>query len=192
MKGGLSWSRWTGIIVKEFIQLKRDRITFATMIMIPLMQLFLFGFAINNNPKHLPTAVLMQEDSDLGRSILSALRNTSYFDIKCVSHNEAEVDHWMRSGQVLFVVEVPAGFARAVRRGDKPALLVAADATDPVAAGTALGACAVAWEARSSPQRSSGSRPPPEPATPRLPWPAAPRWCASGSSTMATAPRARP
>jgi ABC-2 type transport system permease protein len=128
------------MFVKEFIQLRRDRITFATMIMIPLMQLFLFGFAINNNPKHLPTAVLMQEDSDLGRSILSALRNTSYFDIRWVSRSEAEVDHWMRSGQVLFVVEVPAGFARAVRRGDKPALLVAADATDPVAAGTALGA----------------------------------------------------
>ena len=133
-------SRFSAMFVKEFIQLKRDRITFATMIMIPLMQLFLFGFAINNNPKHLPTAVLMQEDSDLGRSILSALRNTSYFDIKWVSRDEAEVDHWMRSGKVLFVVEVPAGFARAVRRGDKPALLVAADATDPVASGTALGA----------------------------------------------------
>ena len=133
-------ARFSAMFVKEFIQLKRDRITFATMIMIPLMQLFLFGFAINNNPKHLPTAVLMQEDSDLGRSILSALRNTSYFDIRWVSRDEGEVDHWMRSGKVLFVVEVPAGFARAVRRGDKPALLVAADATDPVAAGTALGA----------------------------------------------------
>ena len=59
-------ARFSAMFVKEFIQLKRDRITFATMIMIPLMQLFLFGFAINNNPKHLPTAVLMQEDSDLG------------------------------------------------------------------------------------------------------------------------------
>lgn len=133
-------ARFSAMFVKEFIQLKRDRITFATMIMIPLMQLFLFGFAINNNPKNLPTAVLLQEDSDLGRSILSALRNTSYFDIRWVSHDEAEVDHWMRSGKVLFVVEIPAGFARAVRRGDTPALLVAADATDPVAAGTALGA----------------------------------------------------
>jgi ABC-2 type transport system permease protein len=128
------------MFVKEFIQLKRDRITFATMIMIPLMQLFLFGLAINTNPKHLPTALLMQEDSDLSRSILSALQNTSYFDIKWISRNEEEVDHWMRSGQVLFIIEIPAGFARAVRRGDKPALLVAADATDPVAAGTALGA----------------------------------------------------
>ena len=133
-------SRFRAMFVKEFIQLKRDRITFATMIMIPLMQLFLFGLAINNNPRHLPTALLLQEDSDLGRSILSALANTAYFDIKLVSRSEAEVDHWMKSGQVLFIVEVPAGFARAVRRGDRPALLVAADATDPQAAGSALGA----------------------------------------------------
>lgn len=133
-------ARFVAMLVKEFIQLRRDRITFATMIMIPLMQLFLFGFAINTNPKHLPTAVLLQEDSDLSRSILSALANTSYFDIKRISRSEDEVDHWIKSGQVLFVIEVPAGFARAVRRGDKPALLVAADATDPVAAGTALGA----------------------------------------------------
>jgi ABC-2 type transport system permease protein len=133
-------SRFRAIFVKEFIQLKRDRITFATMIMIPLMQLFLFGLAINNNPRHLPTALLLQEDSDLGRSILSALNNTAYFDIKLVSRSEAEVDHWMKSGQVLFIIEVPAGFARAVRRGERPALLVAADATDPQAAGSALGA----------------------------------------------------
>jgi ABC-2 type transport system permease protein len=133
-------ARFVAILVKEFIQLRRDRITFATMIMIPLMQLFLFGFAINTNPRHLPTAVLLQEDSDLSRSILTALANTSYFDVRWVSRSEAEVDHWIRSGKVLFVVEVPAGFARAVRRGDTPALLVAADATDPVASGTALGA----------------------------------------------------
>ena len=133
-------SRFRAMFVKEFIQLKRDRITFATMIMIPLMQLFLFGLAINNNPRHLPTALLLQEDSDLGRSILSALANTAYFDIKLVSRSEAEVDHWMKSGQVLFIIEMPAGFARAVRRGDRPALLVAADATDPQAAGSALGA----------------------------------------------------
>ena len=133
-------SRFAAMFVKEFIQLKRDRITFATMVMLPLMQLFLFGLAINNNPRHLPTAVLLQEDSDLGRSILSALANTAYFDIQRVSRSEAEVDHWMKSGQVLFVIEVPAGFARAVRRGERPALLVAADATDPQAAGSALGA----------------------------------------------------
>lgn len=134
------YARFKAIFVKEFVQLRRDRITFATMIMIPLIQLLLFGFAINTNPKHLPTAVLMQEETDIGRSIMAALENTSYFEIERIVRTEAEMDGLLRSGRVLFVVEIPAGFARAVRRGDKPALLVAADATDPVAAGTALSA----------------------------------------------------
>jgi len=138
--------RWSGVsrtmamFIKEFVQLRRDRLTFATMIFIPLVQLTLFGFAINTTPRHLPTAVLAYEDSDIGRSIISALRNTSYFELTEVVHSEAEMDHLMRSGKVLFGVEIPAGFERAVRRGDRPALLVAADASDPVAAGTALGA----------------------------------------------------
>jgi ABC-2 type transport system permease protein len=128
------------MFIKEFVQLRRDRLTFATMIFIPLVQLTLFGFAINTTPRHLPTAVLAYEDSDIGRSIISALRNTSYFELTHVVRSEAEMDHLMRSGQVLFGIEIPAGFERGVRRGDKPALLVAADASDPVAAGTALGA----------------------------------------------------
>ena len=104
------------------------------------MQLTLFGFAINTTPRHLPTAVLAYEDSDVGRSILAALSNTSYFKLIEVVHSEADMDHLMRSGQVLFGVEIPANFERAVRRGDRPSLLVAADASDPVAAATALGA----------------------------------------------------
>lgn len=133
-------SRTVAMFVKEFVQLRRDRLTFATMIFIPLVQLTLFGFAINTTPRHLPTAVLAYEDTDVGRSILAALHNTSYFKLSNVLHSEAEMDHLIRSGQVLFGVEIPAGFERAVRRGDTPALLVVADATDPVAAGTALGA----------------------------------------------------
>ncbi|MGH6814161.1 MAG: ABC transporter permease [Hyphomicrobiaceae bacterium] len=133
-------SRFTAMFAKEFIQLRRDRVTFATMIMIPLMQLLLFGFAINTNPKNLPAAVLLQEESDLGRSILAALRNSSYFDVTRTARTEADIDRWLKSGEVLFAVEIPAGFARAVRRGERPALLVSADATDPVAAGTALAA----------------------------------------------------
>jgi ABC-2 type transport system permease protein len=136
--GGLS--RTVAMFIKEFVQLRRDRLTFATMIFIPLVQLTLFGFAINTTPRHLPTAVLAYEDSDVGRSIISALRNTSYFELTRVVRSETEMDHLMRSGQVLFGIEIPAGFERGVRRGDKPALLVAADASDPVAAGTALGA----------------------------------------------------
>jgi ABC-2 type transport system permease protein len=133
-------SRTVAMFIKEFVQLRRDRLTFGTMIFIPLLQLTLFGFAINTTPRHLPTAVLAYEDTDLGRSILAALKNTSYFKLIEVVHSEAEMDHLMRSGQILFGVEIPANFERAVRRGDRPALLVAADASDPVAAATALGA----------------------------------------------------
>ena len=128
------------MFIKEFVQLRRDRLTFATMIFIPVVQLLLFGYAINTTPRHLPTAVLVHEESDLARSVLAALSNTSYFAVTRVARTEAEMDHWMRSGDVLFGVEIPAGFERGVRRGDRPALLVAADASDPVAAGTALAA----------------------------------------------------
>lgn len=133
-------SRAVAMFIKEFLQLRRDRLTFATMIFIPLVQLMLFGFAINTTPRNLPTAVLAYEESDIGRSVLAALRNTTYFNLVEVVHSEEEMDRLLRAGRVLFGVEIPAGFERAVRRGDRPALLVAADATDPVAAGTALGA----------------------------------------------------
>lgn len=130
--------RTYAMLVKELIQLKRDRLTFAMIIVIPVMQLLLFGYAINTTPRHLPTAVLLQEDSDLGRSILKALENTAYFKFTREVHSVAEFDDLLLSGRVLFGVEIPRGFERAVRRGDKPAILVAADATDPVAAGSAL------------------------------------------------------
>jgi ABC-2 type transport system permease protein len=135
-----AWNRISSIIIKEFIQLRRDRLTFATMILIPLMQLVLFGYAINTRPRNLPTAVLLQEDSDVGRSILAALEATRYFKITRRASSAAELDHLLASGKVMFGVEIPAGFERAVRRGDRPALLVAADATDPVASGSALAA----------------------------------------------------
>src|SRR5471032_1350996 len=134
------WRKTWAVLVKGFIQLKRDRVSFAMIIMIPLVQLMLFGYAINTNPRHLPTAVLLQEQSDLGRSILRALENTLYFKVTHLVHDEAEFDRLLASGTVLFAIEIPANFERSVRRGDRPALLVAADATDPVAAGTALSA----------------------------------------------------
>ena len=130
------------MLFKEFLQLRRDRITFATMIMIPLMQLILFGYAINTTTRDLPTAVLMQESSDVGRSILAALENTKYFKVKHRARDVAELDRLLASGTVLFAVEIPVGFERLLRRGDQPALLVAADATDPVATSGALGALA--------------------------------------------------
>jgi ABC-2 type transport system permease protein len=132
--------RTIAMFIKEFVQLRRDRLTFATMIFIPVVQLLLFGYAINTNPRHLPTAVLMHEENDVTRSILAAIDNTGYFRLTKVARSEAEMDQWLRAGKVLFGIEVPAGFERSLRRGDMPALLIVADATDPVAAGSALGA----------------------------------------------------
>ncbi|MDO8396982.1 MAG: ABC transporter permease [Bradyrhizobium sp.] len=134
------WRRSYAMVVKEFIQLRRDRVSFAMIVMIPVMQLLLFGFAINTTPRNLPTAVLLQEDSDLARSILKAMENTAYFRFTREVHTVQEFDDLLLSGKVLFGVEIPRGFERAVRRGDRPALLVAADATDPVAAGSAMSA----------------------------------------------------
>ncbi|MBB4368767.1 ABC-2 type transport system permease protein [Bradyrhizobium sp. cir1] len=133
------WRRSYAMMAKEFIQLRRDRVSFAMIVAIPVMQLLLFGYAINTTPHHLPSAVLLQEESDLARSVLKALENTAYFRFVYEVHDVDDFDNLLKSGKVLFGVEIPRGFERAVRRGDKPALLVAADATDPVAASSALG-----------------------------------------------------
>jgi ABC-2 type transport system permease protein len=134
------WHRTYAMLIKEFIQLRRDRVSFGMIVMLPLMQLILFGYAINTTPRNLPTAVLLQESSDVGRSILAALQNTQYFRVTRQLHDTAEFDRVLASGEVLFAIEIPANFERALRRGDRPALLIAADATDPVASGSALGA----------------------------------------------------
>jgi ABC-2 type transport system permease protein len=136
---GVLWRSYA-MLLKEFIQLKRDRVSFAMIIMIPVMQLLLFGYAINTTPRNLPTAVLLQEDSDLARSVLKALENTAYFKFTHQVRTVEEFDDLLLSGTVLFGVEIPRGFERAVRRGEHPALLVAADATDPVASGSAMAA----------------------------------------------------
>src|SRR6202142_3383108 len=140
LPGAGFWRKTWAMLAKEFIQLRRDRVSFAMIIVIPLVQLMLFGYAINTTPHNLPTAVLLQERSDLSRSILAALENTRYFRITHLPNTEAEVDRLLASGSVLFAIEIPANFERSVRRGDKPAMLVVADATDPVASGSALGA----------------------------------------------------
>ena len=140
LAGNGFWRKTWAVLVKEFIQLRRDRLSFAMIIMIPLLQLLLFGYAINTNPRHLPTAVLLQEHNDVGRAILAALRNTDYFRVVALPRTEAEMDELMAAGKILFGVEIPAKFERAVRRGEKPAMLLIADATDPVATGSALSA----------------------------------------------------
>src|ERR1700739_2074939 len=137
------WRRSYAMVVKEFIQLRRDRVSFGMIVMNPVMQLLLFGYAINTTPHNLPTAVLLQEDTDLGRSILKALENTDYFKFTRQVHDVDEFDDLLKSGKVLFGVEIPRGFERAGRRGDHPALLVAADATDPVAAAAGLASLSV-------------------------------------------------
>jgi ABC-2 type transport system permease protein len=137
---GESMHRTGAMLIKEFIQLKRDRVSFAMIVMVPLMQLLLFGYAINATPRDLPTAVLLQENSDLGRSVLKALENTKYFKVTRQVRDEAEFDRVLAAGEVLFAIEIPRNFERAVRRGERPAILVAADATDPVASGSAVAA----------------------------------------------------
>ena len=133
-------SRFAAVFIKEFVQLRRDRLTFATMLFIPLFQLLLFGYAINTNPKHLPTAVLSQDDSPFARSFLAALRATDYFDIRRVARSEEDIERLILSGAVQFAVQIPPGFGRELMRGEKPALLVIADATDPAATGNAVAA----------------------------------------------------
>lgn len=136
------WRRTYAMLVKEFIQLKRDRVSFAMIVMIPIVQLVLFGYAINTTPRNLPTAVLVREDTDLARAVLKAFENTQYFRFTQQVRTAAEFDRLLQSGEVLFGVEIPEGFERGVRRGDRPAILVAADATDPVASGSAMSALA--------------------------------------------------
>jgi ABC-2 type transport system permease protein len=130
--------RMWAMVVKEFVQMRRDRMTFATMIFVPILQLVLFGYAINTDPKQLPTAVLTRDDGPLTRAVLAAMKNTDYFDFRMQVRDPEELDRLIRSGEVQFAVEIPASFERDVRRGDKPSVLVIADATDPVATGTAV------------------------------------------------------
>jgi len=134
----LSWSRWTGIIAKEFIQLRRDRLTFGMIIGIPIMQLILFGYAINSDPKHLPTAAVVGDHSLYGRTLLQGLKNSGYFRIDREVSGRAGADELLADGEVQFVVTIPEDFGRKLVRGEKPTLLIEADASDPTAIGNAI------------------------------------------------------
>ncbi|GAB4239318.1 MAG: ABC transporter permease [Methyloligellaceae bacterium] len=134
------WLRLFAMVTKEFIQLRRDRLTFATMIAIPIMQLILFGYAINTDPKHLPTAVFARDQGPLTRAVLASIRNTGYFDLNATVGSAAEMERLMRAGKIQFGIEIPADFERDVRRGERPAILVIADASDPTATGGAVAA----------------------------------------------------
>ncbi len=135
-----SISRWLGIVGKELIQLKRDRLTFAMIVGIPIIQLVLFGFAINADPKHLPTAALIADRSEFSRSIMAGLRNSDYFAFIGEARDEADADRMLRTGEAQFVVTIPPDFAKRLVRGERPAILLEADATDPTATGNAISA----------------------------------------------------
>jgi ABC-2 type transport system permease protein len=135
-----SLSRIAAVMVKEAIQLRRDRLTFAMIIAVPILQLILFGYAINTDPKRLPTAVILADHGPVGRAILGALEMSSYFDIAGGSPTEAEAKRMIDRGDVSYVVTVPVGFERRFARGEHPQILVEADATDPSASANALGA----------------------------------------------------
>ena len=134
-----SLTRWWGVVIKEFLQLRRDRLTFAMIVGIPIIQLTLFGYAINSDPKHMPTALVLGESTFLTRSLEAALRHADYFRV-IGALDEAGARRALERGEAQFVVSVPADFTRRVLRGERPALLVEADATDPTAAGGALAA----------------------------------------------------
>jgi ABC-2 type transport system permease protein len=137
---GFSLQRWLGIIVKEFIQLRRDRLTFGMIIGIPVLQLILFGYAINADPKRLPTAVLSADSSVYSRSLVSALQTSGYFRIDHQVATEDELERLLALGEVQFAVTIPENFSRRLVRGERPVLLIEADASDPSATGNAIAA----------------------------------------------------
>ena len=136
-------SRFWAIVVKEFIQMRRDRVTFGMMIGIPLIQLILFGFAINADPKRLPTAVLLADYGPHGRTLLQAIRNSDYFEFTRQVTSEREANEVLARGDVQFVINIPLNFSRDIVRGERPAILVEADATDPAATSNAIGSLRV-------------------------------------------------
>jgi ABC-2 type transport system permease protein len=136
----IALQRLLAVFVKEFQQMRRDRLTFAMAIGIPILQLLLFGYAINTDPKGLPTAVVSTDAGPLARSVVAAMQNTGYFRITHPAANAAEADELMARGDVQFIVTIPPDFAQRLVRGEHPALLVSADATDPSASGNAIAA----------------------------------------------------
>ena len=138
---GFSFNRFLAVLRKEWIQIKRDPFTLRMIIALPVMQLFLFGYAINSDPKHLPTGLLAVDHSKYERTIVAALRNSGYYDIRPIA-SEAEAERGLANGKLLFVVNIPPNFDRSVDRGEKPVVLIDADATDPSAIGNAAAALA--------------------------------------------------
>jgi ABC-2 type transport system permease protein len=142
-----SFRRFRAIIGKEFVQMRRDRVTFAMMIGIPIVQMVVFGYAINSDPKHLPTVVLAADHGVFSRTIVAAMQNSKYFRVIATVKSEAEANLLIEEGDVQFVLSIPEQFSRRLVRGERPSLLLTADATDPAATSNALGAFRIFVEA---------------------------------------------
>jgi ABC-2 type transport system permease protein len=132
--------RFMAVLTKEFVQMRRDRLTFAMMIGVPIMQLVLFGYAINMDPKGLPAAVVSAEASPFSRSLVRALENTGYYKVVALPRTVDEAETMLARGEVQFVLQVPEDFSRKLQRGERAVVLVEADATDPAATGNAIAA----------------------------------------------------
>ena len=137
---GYSLGRFAAVLIKEFIQMKRDRATFAMMVGIPVMQLLLFGYAINSDPKHMPTMIEMNDSGPITRAVVAGMETSNYFDFKGVTTGPDDGNRALRDGTANFVIVIPSDFEKDIVRGRHPDILVAADASDPTAIGSAVGA----------------------------------------------------
>ena len=157
MKRFLSFARLSALLIKEFIQMRRDRLTFGMMLGVPIVQLLLFGFAINTDPKHLPAALVTVAHDRYARSLVASLEVTGYYRFVSVTASAAEADAMMAAGDIAFIVTIPSDLARRIDRGDDPAVLIEADATDPAVASGAISTLATV--ARQALQREAGTNP---------------------------------
>ncbi|KJK20047.1 mannose-1-phosphate guanyltransferase [Burkholderiaceae bacterium 16] len=135
-----SLDRWWSIVLKEFLQLRRDRVTFGMIVGLPIIQLMLFGFAINSDPRHMATAVIAADQSEFTRTFVAGMQTSTYFDVVRTLPDEAAGREALMKGEVQFVLSIPADFTSRLLRGERPSLLVEADATDPSATGMAISA----------------------------------------------------
>jgi ABC-2 type transport system permease protein len=133
-------ARLTGMISKEFVQMRRDRMTFAIIFALPIMQMLLFGYVINSDPRHLPMAVIMADNGPQGRTLLQGMKNSTYFDIVRLVKTEEEGRALLMRGEAQFVLNIPQSFSHDLIREDRPSVLLEADATDPIATAGGLGA----------------------------------------------------
>ncbi|MFT6835504.1 MAG: ABC-2 type transport system permease protein [Francisellaceae bacterium] len=137
-KNSFSIQRYLAIVIKEFTHMMRDKFTIAMVVGIPLIQVILFGYAINMNPHNLPTVLINQDNTPQTRTLVTALQNTKYFDINYVNISMERADELMQESKAQFIIEIPAGFTKAMIRSEKPQILIVADGTDPSASGSAI------------------------------------------------------